>query len=231
MASILKKTVLALLLLSLLTSCALHMQLPFICFQKECVQNQWRGVNKLGHKIKFFGKQTIAKIHKKKHRPVPLESNIGIVKSHKNSLKTIKKNKENKISDSLLTQNNQAIQNMDFDTLSCRQQKNKLIINYPFNDDKISEKDKTEIKKYIERIDIKNISKIIVTGYIDNRESDAYNKSLSFQRAQRVYEYLIEIGVPSSKLSGAGKDSQNPLADNTTDEGAKINRRTEIEIY
>lgn len=194
MAGNFKKIVIAFLISTLFSSCvALHWEFPPFCFYHECVSHQWRGVYRIGHKIKYSGKRAIAKIHKKKHTSVPKETKkpIGIAGT-----------------DSL-----------------------KITVNYPFNGDIISEKNKKEIKKSLENIDITNITSIKVKGYTDNRGTDTFNKTLSANRAKRVYEYLIELGIPSSKLSSQGLDSQNPIGDNTNDEGAKLNRRVEIEIY
>ena len=45
------------------------------------------------------------------------------------------------------------------------------------------------------------VSKIIIEGHCDPLGSESYNIGLGNRRAQRVYDYLISTGVPSSKLS------------------------------
>ncbi len=73
--------------------------------------------------------------------------------------------------------------------------------------------------------------KVVVTGYTDNRGSDAYNLRLSLQRAQSVADYLIyceKIDPGLFEIEGRGK--ADPVASNATEEGRSKNRRVEIRI-
>ena len=45
------------------------------------------------------------------------------------------------------------------------------------------------------------VTKIIIEGHCDPLGSESYNIGLGNRRAQRVYDYLISMGVPSDKLS------------------------------
>ena len=45
------------------------------------------------------------------------------------------------------------------------------------------------------------VTKVIIEGHCDPLGSESYNIGLGNRRAQRVYDYLISIGVPASKLS------------------------------
>lgn len=71
---------------------------------------------------------------------------------------------------------------------------------------------------------------IEITGYTDNSGNEDENKRLSEQRALNVKAYLVELGVSESRISTAGKGSENPIGDNTTEEGKLMNRRIEITI-
>jgi len=229
MTSISKQLIIVLLALILFTSCAIHKEFPFICFNRGCVKDQWN-IPKLRHNVKIFRKQTVAKIYKKKNKNNHLESRteINIAKVYKDSLRVPKSTKA-KTPDSIIVHEPINKKNT-IDTLANLSKKNNLTINYPFNDANISEEDRKKVEKYFEYIDVKNISKIIVRGYTDNLGSSSYNKNLSDQRAKKIYEYLIKLGIPSSKLLREGLDSQNPIADNITEEGKYLNRRVEIEI-
>ncbi len=229
MARILKKSVLALFVLCMFNSCAIHFHFPFICFRKECIYNQWY-FPKAGLKIKSIKTKIAVKIHKTKRGRGRHNPEDETVKTPNSSKKRVKSIKKKSVSDSLFTKHEPPIQKTNSDTLSGQTSKTNLIINYPFDDNAITEKEKKEIKKYLESIDIKNISKIAVKGYTDNKGSDAYNKNLSSERAKIVYQYLIELGLPASKLSSEGMGAQNPISDNGTSEGARENRRVELEI-
>ncbi len=68
--------------------------------------------------------------------------------------------------------------------------------------------------------------KVSIEGHTDNVGNDDYNLKLSENRAQSVYNYLIEKGEPPSRLSYKGYGESTPVADNNTPEGKAKNRRT-----
>ncbi len=67
-----------------------------------------------------------------------------------------------------------------------------------------------------------------IVGHTDSTGSDAINDPLSSERAQTVRNYLVERGVPASRLQVAGRGSREPVADNGSDAGRAKNRRVEI---
>jgi outer membrane protein OmpA-like peptidoglycan-associated protein len=71
---------------------------------------------------------------------------------------------------------------------------------------------------------------ISVEGHTDNVGSAAYNQTLSENRAYSVKTYLVDQGVPSSRVSAVGYGETRPKASNTTPEGRQLNRRVEIHI-
>jgi len=71
---------------------------------------------------------------------------------------------------------------------------------------------------------------IEIGGHTDNVGSKDYNQNLSEKRAQSVYDYLVEKGIPSSRLAYKGYNFEEPIATNNTDEGRAQNRRTEFKI-
>jgi outer membrane protein OmpA-like peptidoglycan-associated protein len=71
---------------------------------------------------------------------------------------------------------------------------------------------------------------ILVIGYTDNVGNDGGNEKLSMDRAQSVADYLINKGIESSRLEFQGLGSRFPIADNSTDDGRKLNRRVEFTI-
>jgi len=68
-----------------------------------------------------------------------------------------------------------------------------------------------------------------IGGHTDNSGSDAINVPLSSQRAEAVKAALVERGIAQDTLFAKGFGSSKPIADNTTDEGKAISRRTTFE--
>ena len=73
-------------------------------------------------------------------------------------------------------------------------------------------------------------SLIDVYGHTDSTGSDAYNQTLSENRARTVMNYLISRGVPAARLRSQGFGETMPVASNGTAEGRQRNRRVEIKI-
>jgi len=69
---------------------------------------------------------------------------------------------------------------------------------------------------------------IELAGYTDTSGSDELNEQLAQQRAESVKDYLMSLGVNGDNVSAQGYGDSNPIADNATFEGRKLNRRVEI---
>ena len=73
-------------------------------------------------------------------------------------------------------------------------------------------------------------SVIDVIGHADSDGADAYNLTLSQQRASSVAQYLVNRGVLADRLFVGGEGESRPIASNATAEGKAQNRRVEILI-
>jgi outer membrane protein OmpA-like peptidoglycan-associated protein len=73
-------------------------------------------------------------------------------------------------------------------------------------------------------------SLIDVYGHTDSTGSDAFNQTLSENRARTVASYLSMQGVSAARIRSQGYGETMPVADNATEEGRRKNRRVEIKI-
>lgn len=69
-----------------------------------------------------------------------------------------------------------------------------------------------------------------IEGYTDNVGSDAYNQTLSEQRASSVQAYLVSQGLDAKSITATGFGKSSPVADNSTAAGRQQNRRVEIVV-
>lgn len=72
--------------------------------------------------------------------------------------------------------------------------------------------------------------KILIKGYTDNIGTPINNQKLSENRAKSVADYLINMGYELSRVDFKGFGEENPIKDNSTEEGRAYNRRVEFEI-
>jgi len=70
--------------------------------------------------------------------------------------------------------------------------------------------------------------KLDIEGFTDSIGSDEYNQELSEKRAESVRGYLVSSGVKPDSVSATGLGKANPVADNSTAAGRKLNRRVEM---
>lgn len=71
---------------------------------------------------------------------------------------------------------------------------------------------------------------ILVEGHTDSAGSDAYNLTLSKNRAQAVTNYLVNNGVSKDRFETKWYGESQPKYDNSTAEGRAKNRRVELAI-
>ncbi|MDZ7859166.1 MAG: OmpA family protein [Candidatus Krumholzibacteriota bacterium] len=72
---------------------------------------------------------------------------------------------------------------------------------------------------------------ILVEGDTDNTGKDEYNQQLSERRARAVANYLMGLGIPSSRISIIGLGETNPIASNSSEYGRQLNRRVEVAVF
>ena len=69
---------------------------------------------------------------------------------------------------------------------------------------------------------------IDIAGHTDSTGNDNYNLSLSQRRANSVGAYLQSRGITSQRILTQGFGENNPVADNSTPQGRRENRRVEL---
>ena len=71
---------------------------------------------------------------------------------------------------------------------------------------------------------------IEIRGHTDSVGSEENNLRLSEDRANAVVDALKTRGINENRLISKGFGEMSPIADNSTDEGRKQNRRTEFYV-
>ena len=88
----------------------------------------------------------------------------------------------------------------------------------------------TELDNVVRLLNENPNLKIQISGYTDNVGKPADNLKLSTGRAVAVVNYLLNKRVNNERLTFKGYGEANPIADNNTEEGRALNRRTELKV-
>lgn len=84
-----------------------------------------------------------------------------------------------------------------------------------------------ELYEYLMR---KKSAIIEIAGHTDNVGEPDANLKLSQARSEAVKTYLVNKGIEESRIKPVGYGEGHPIADNNTENGRSLNRRTEVRI-
>lgn len=72
--------------------------------------------------------------------------------------------------------------------------------------------------------------RVEIAGHTDNTGTAAHNLQLSQARAETIVKWLIAKGIKAGRLQAKGYGAGQPVAENDTEKGRQLNRRTEVRI-
>lgn len=110
---------------------------------------------------------------------------------------------------------------------------NKIVLNnifFEYNKGTLSEASFHELDNLVTLLKQAGTLKIEISGHTDGKGSASGNLTLSQERANSVVSYLVSKGISAERLVAKGYGLTKPIASNDTEEGRKLNRRTEFEI-
>ncbi len=101
-------------------------------------------------------------------------------------------------------------------------------VNFHYNSHELTEEAQRILDRVADTLSQHADLPLQVAGHTDAQGDPAYNQWLSLQRAQTVRDYLVAQGVNPSHIGATGYGGEQPIADNTTKEGMRMNRRVEL---
>lgn len=85
--------------------------------------------------------------------------------------------------------------------------------------------------KAVRLLGIRKDLQIEVAGHTDNTGSSSYNLRISLARADKVKNWLVNLGVAEDRIKTAGYGDTRPLSTNDDEQdGRELNRRVEIRV-
>jgi OmpA-OmpF porin, OOP family len=104
------------------------------------------------------------------------------------------------------------------------------VIEFQSADDTLTEKGKALLDEALPIIRESKQGEIEIAGHTDSRGDPTFNQELSQARAETVRSYLVAKGVDANRLKAVGYGPSRPIADNSTTQGQKKNRRIEFSV-
>ena len=85
------------------------------------------------------------------------------------------------------------------------------------------------LPRFVRAVGNKHVS-VVVIGHTDNTFTKSFNEKLSKNRAQRVKDVLMYLGLNSNQISIDWKGYSMPVGSNDTADGRAKNRRSEVSV-
>jgi outer membrane protein OmpA-like peptidoglycan-associated protein len=102
---------------------------------------------------------------------------------------------------------------------------------FGFNRSDLTDEAKAQLDTFARSVTERKHYRIEVQGFADRSGPQDYNLELSRKRAAAVVRYLtLQHKIPLHRIHVMGYGSEAPVADNTTREGRKRNRRVEVRL-
>lgn len=109
----------------------------------------------------------------------------------------------------------------------------KIVLNnifFDFNKSTLRQESISELARAVDLLNNMTSLQIEISGHTDNVGSQGYNQKLSEARAKSVVDHLISKGIEKKRLTFKGYAFSQPIANNDSEEGKQMNRRTEFKV-
>ncbi len=101
-------------------------------------------------------------------------------------------------------------------------------IQFDSNSKNISNDSKIHVSNLAALLDAFVDAEIKIIGHTPSEGDETSNKKLSLDRANSIKDLLVAEGIDAARITTEGLGSDQPIADNATEEGKAKNRRVEL---
>ncbi len=101
---------------------------------------------------------------------------------------------------------------------------------FPSDVHELSEKAQKELDLLFDQLGKDPSLFVTIHAHTDNAGSSNYNRDLSSKRARSVATYLLGKGLAKNRIRWVGHGGDQPIAENTSEDGKQKNRRAEFMI-
>ncbi len=104
-------------------------------------------------------------------------------------------------------------------------------VNFETNSSRLTSTSRTVLDQVVDILRRYPSYSMRIGGHTDSIGSRDVNQRISEERAKSCYDYLVQAGIQSNRLSYQGYGEAQPIADNRYEAGREQNRRVEFDIY
>ena len=102
---------------------------------------------------------------------------------------------------------------------------------FNFDSSELTSQARENIKSLANTLKKYEDTNILIEGHTDSRGDENYNQKLSERRARSVSKALADLGIRNVRIKEIGYGENQPVADNSTEDGRQQNRRVEVAIF
>jgi outer membrane protein OmpA-like peptidoglycan-associated protein len=96
--------------------------------------------------------------------------------------------------------------------------------------DELTAESKVELEKVFSELKRRPLPDIVVIGHTDTVGSLSFNDKLSLQRAERLREMLVGLGIPADRIQATGRGKRELMVPTEENISEARNRRVEINV-
>lgn len=104
-------------------------------------------------------------------------------------------------------------------------------INFSTNSDKLLPSSLPTLQTIAQFLKKNEIFRLKIIGHTDEVGDEFANQKLSEDRAKAVVRFLMQQGISPKRLLSLGRGESEPIGDNWSEQGRRMNRRVEFVIY
>lgn len=105
----------------------------------------------------------------------------------------------------------------------------RTVFHFGVEDTELSEDARNQLRRIATYVKADpQVQVVRIMGYTDDLGRRGYNNAISQYRAEAVYKYLINLGIPKRRMNVTWFGMQKPIARNDTEEGRAANRRVVV---
>jgi outer membrane protein OmpA-like peptidoglycan-associated protein len=121
---------------------------------------------------------------------------------------------------------------MDFGTTlaSLPPRPSKYTLYFIIGTDQFTDETKKQVRQVLVEVAERPAAEVVVIGHTDRVGGEKRNDELSLQRARRVKELLIPLGIPANRIVTAGRGEREPVIPTADNVDEPRNRRVEINV-